>query len=153
MTSKHRPPLTADAASKYLPAVPDVVKPVPNVLAVRFSSIGDVLLTTPLLRAIRRRHPASRITVLTKGVHAPLLSHNPYLSRVLSLDPGQSLRELAGELRAERYSHLLDLHGSLRSQLLQALVPGNWTMYSKHRLARALLIQTKRSWYQNGRPV
>jgi heptosyltransferase-2 len=132
--------------------VPDV-NPVPNVLAVRFSSIGDVLLITPLLRAIRRKYPAARVTVLTKQVHAPLLSHNPHLNRVISLDPGQSIRELARELRAQRYSHLLDLHGSLRSRLLQALVPGNWATYPKHRLARALLIQTKRDWYQNGRPV
>src|SRR6476620_6841610 len=116
MTSKHRPPLTADAASKYLPAVPDVVNPVPNVLAVRFSSIGDVLLITPLLRAIRRKYPAARVTVLTKQLHAPLLSHNPNLNRVISLDPGRSIRELARELRAERYSHLLDLHDSLRSR-------------------------------------
>ena len=127
--------------------------PVPNVLAVRFSSIGDVLLITPLLRAIRWKYPAARITVLTKQAHAPLLSHNPHLNRVISLDPGQRIPELAKELRAERYSHLLDLHDSLRSRLLQALVPGNWTTYPKHRLARALLIQTKRDWYQNGRPV
>ena len=38
----------------------------PRVLAVRFSSIGDILLTTPLLRALRRRYPEGRITVVTR---------------------------------------------------------------------------------------
>ena len=74
--------------------MPDV-NPVPNVLAVRFSSIGDVLLITPLLRAIRWKYPAARITVLTKQAHASLLSHNPHLNRVISLDPGQRIPELA----------------------------------------------------------
>jgi heptosyltransferase-2 len=122
-------------------------------LAVRFSSIGDILLTTPLLRAIRRRHPESKITVLTKQVYAPLLSENPHLTRLISLAPGQPVREVAAELRRQSYSHLLDLHDSLRSRILRALVPGNWSTYPKHRLARALLIQTKRNWYENGRPV
>jgi lipopolysaccharide heptosyltransferase II len=125
----------------------------PNILAVRFSSIGDVLLTTPLLRAIRQRYPGSSITVLTKPAHAALLSHNPHVSRVLTAEPERGLRQLAAELRAGRYTDLLDLHDSLRSRMLRALVPGNWTRYPKHRVARALLIHTKRNWYRGWRPV
>jgi heptosyltransferase-2 len=125
----------------------------PNILAVRFSSIGDVLLITPLLRAIRQRHPGSAITVLTKSAHAPLLSHNPHITRVLSLEPEGSLLHLAAELRMGRYTDLLDLHDSFRSRMLRALVPGKWTSYPKHRIARALLIHTKRNWYRSWRPV
>jgi heptosyltransferase-2 len=123
------------------------------VLAVRFSSIGDVLLTTPLLRAIRLRYPDSRITVLTKQEHAPLLSHNPHLSGVISIGPDRSLPSVTPVLRAGRYSHLLDLHDSLRSRLLRVLVPGNWSTYPKHRIARAALIHIKKNWYRDWRPV
>jgi heptosyltransferase-2 len=125
----------------------------PNILAVRFSSIGDVLLTTPLLRAIRHHHPESAITVLTKAAYAPLLSHNPHLTRVLSVESQGSLRHLAAELRVARYTDLLDLHDSLRSRLLRILVPGHWTSYPKHRAARALLIHGKRNLYRNWKPV
>jgi lipopolysaccharide heptosyltransferase II len=125
----------------------------PNILAVRFSSIGDVLLTTPLLRAIRQRHPGSGITVLTKPAQAPLLSHNPHVTRVLCVESGRRLRDLAAELRAARYTDLLDLHDSFRSRMLRVLVPGNWTSYPKHRVARTLLIHTKRNWYRSWRPV
>lgn len=125
----------------------------PNVLAVRFSSIGDVLLTTPLLRAIRRRHPASRITVLTKQVYAPLISHNPNVSRVLGMTSEGSLTGIAAELRTNRYTHLLDLHDSVRTRLLRTLVPGRWGRYPKHRVARAVLIHTKRNLYRDSRPV
>ncbi len=125
----------------------------PNVLAVRFSSIGDVLLTTPLLRAIRLRHSDARVTVLTKPGYVPLLSHNPHVTQVLEAAPGRPLRFLARRLRAERYTHLLDLHDSLRSRLLRAMVPGAWGRYPKHRLARAALIYTKRDYYRDRRPV
>jgi heptosyltransferase-2 len=125
----------------------------PNVLAVRFSSIGDVLLTTPLLRAIRHRHPTSRITVLTKSAHVPLLSQNPHLSQVLALAPDRTLASLAGELRKADYTHLLDLHDNTRTRLLRTLVPGQWTSYPKHRIARAILIHTKRNLYRDPRPV
>jgi lipopolysaccharide heptosyltransferase II len=125
----------------------------PNVLAVRFSSIGDVLLTTPLLRAIRRRYPHSRITVLTRPAYAPLLSDNPHVNQVLEASPNTPLTDLARQLRAERYSHLLDLHDSIRSRLLRLMVPGRWSTYPKHRLARSVLIYTKRNTYRDRRPV
>ncbi len=125
----------------------------PNILAVRFSSIGDVLLTTPLLRAIGLRHPAARVTVLTRQAHVPLLSHNPHVDRVIGLRPGRPLVSVAAELRTSGYTHRLDLHDSLRTRMLRTLVTGRWSTYPKHRLARALLIYTKRNRYHDTRPV
>lgn len=127
--------------------------PAPNVLAVRFSSIGDILLTTPLLRAIRRTHPAGRITVVTKRAYLPLLSHNPNVDRIIGLAPDRSLLGLAAELRGDGYTDLLDLHDNLRSRALRLLVPGRWRTYPKHRVARALLVHAKRNRYRDRRPV
>ena len=125
----------------------------PNILAVRFSSIGDILLITPLLRAIRNSYPGCRVTLLTKREFVPLLSHNPHVYRVLGLAPGRPLFSLATELRGDGYTHLLDLHDNLRSRALRLLVPGRWRSYPKHRLARALLIRSKRNHYRDRRPV
>jgi lipopolysaccharide heptosyltransferase II len=127
--------------------------PAPNVLAVRFSSIGDVLLTTPLLRAIRRRHPGARITVLTRLVHAPLLSHNPHVNQVIGVTSDRGISGVVSALRAHRYSHKLDLHDSVRSRMLRLLMPGRWRTYPKHRLARTMLIHAKKNWYRDSRPV
>jgi heptosyltransferase II len=124
-----------------------------NVLVVRFSSIGDILLITPLLRALRLRHPAARVTVLTKQAFVPLLSHNPNVDRIIPFGPGQSLGRLAKEVRQGGFSHRLDLHGSLRSFALRVLAPGHWSSYPKHRRARRLLIRSKRDRYLDRRPV
>ena len=91
--------------------------------------------------------------MLTKRQYVPLLSHNPNVHRVLGMAPGRSVFSLATELRGDEYTHLLDLHDSLRSRALRLLVPGRWRSYPKHRLARALLIRLKRNRYRDRRPV
>lgn len=124
----------------------------PRILLVRFSSIGDILLTTPLIRALRARHPEARIDALTKARFAPLLADNPRLDAVLAPEVEESLPALARRLRPNRYTHHLDLHGSLRSRQLRLLLPGRWRGYRKHRVARGVLVLTRRNNYPAGTP-
>jgi heptosyltransferase-2 len=124
-----------------------------TVLLVRFSSIGDILLTTPLVRVLRRRHPDARLVFVTKRAHVPLVADNPHLSSVVALEPGESLTHLAARLRPIGATHGLDLHGSLRSRALRLLVPGSWSGYRKRRVARSLLIALKHDLYGDPVPV
>lgn len=123
----------------------------PNILLVRFSAIGDILLLTPLLRALRRKHPDARLTVVTRTGFAPLLERNPRISEVISWDPLTSLSDLGRRLRGLEFTHRLDLHDSVRSRLLRWHAGGPWTTYPKHRLARAALIHTHRDLYRDRR--
>jgi heptosyltransferase-2 len=122
------------------------------VLLVRFSSIGDILLTTPLVRALARRHPEARLVYVTKRAMAPLVADNPHLTDVVTLEPGEPMRYLARRLRALAPTHGLDLHGSLRSASLRLLVRCRWSGYRKRKLARALLIATKLDAYRRRAP-
>lgn len=115
--------------------------------------MGDVLLTTPLVRALRERHPDARITFVTKASFTSLVVDNPRIAEVIGYDPAAPLGLLAARLRAEHFSHRLDLHGSLRTRLLRLMVGGTWYGYPKHRLARTWLIRTKRDRYRDRRPV
>src|ERR1043166_6746128 len=108
---------------------------------------------TPLIRALRRRHPDARITAVTRAEFAPLLAENPRLSEVIGWERGSSLRALGARLRAGLFTHRLDLHGSLRSRALRWHAGGRWSGYPKHRLARAVLIRTKRDTYRDRRPI
>lgn len=124
----------------------------PRILLVRLSSMGDVILTTPLLRAIRARHPGAEICYLTRPAFAPLLANHPAAPEVLTFDPrAETLLALAARLRARRFTHHLDLHGVTRTRLLRLLVPGRWGGYSKRRVARWLLINAKMDRYP--RPI
>ena len=123
------------------------------ILLVRFSSIGDVLLTTPLVRALRTRHPDARLVFVTKRAMAPLVSANPYLSQVAALEPGEPVRALARRLAALGPTRGLDLHGSLRSAALRLLVPCAWRGYAKRKVARGILVSTKVDLYRGPVPV
>jgi heptosyltransferase-2 len=124
-----------------------------RILVVRFSSIGDVLLTTPLLRALARRHAEAAVAFATKREMAPLVADNPNVTDVFSLEPHEPVSSLAARLRAWRPDYGLDLHGSLRSRALRMLVPCRWSGYRKRRIARTLLIATKLDAYRAVTPV
>lgn len=111
-----------------------------RILVVRFSSLGDVLLISPLLRAARTAFPDADITVTTHQRYAEVFHGNPRINRVVPLRPGESVRGLAARLGPGPFDHALDLHGSLRSGALRRLLPGRWTVYDKERGSRLRLL-------------
>jgi heptosyltransferase-2 len=125
----------------------------PRVLAVRFSSLGDLVLTTPLLRALRARYPKAEVTMVTRTEYVPLFARNPHVTEVIGYDRSSGLAALARALRSRRFTHRLDLHGSLRSRVLRWLVGGRWGGYPKRRVARAILIRMKRDVFRDRRHV
>jgi heptosyltransferase-2 len=124
-----------------------------RILLVRFSSIGDILLTTPLVRALKRRHEDAQVIYVTKRAMAPLVADNPHLAEVVALEPDEPIAHLARRLRALHPTHGLDLHGSLRSAALRLLVRCRWSGYAKRKLARSVLINTKLDLYRGRVPV
>jgi heptosyltransferase-2 len=71
----------------------------------------------------------------------------------VAVAPGQSLVPLARALRSARYSHFLDLHGSVRTRVLRLLVPGAWSGYDARRRARLALIRSHQDIYPDQVPV
>ncbi len=112
----------------------------PRVLVVRFSSLGDVVLTTPLLRAIRARHPQADVTFVVRSRYADLLAGNPAVDRVAAWAPRERLRALAQRIGAKAYDARIDLQDSPRSRRLRRLLGGAWGVVNRRRLARLALI-------------
>jgi heptosyltransferase-2 len=97
--------------------------PPESVLVLRFSSVGDVILTAPAIAALHAAWPSTRIIYAIKSPLGHLVAHNPHVHQVVSLGPRESLLSFSRRLRALRYGALLDLHGKIRSRLLRALLP------------------------------
>ena len=82
-------------------------------LVVRFSSIGDIILTTPVVRHLKQQVEDSEIHYLTKSEFAPLLEDNPYIDQVHSLNG--DLNSCIRELKKTRIDYIIDLHHNTRS--------------------------------------
>ena len=95
-----------------------------TVLVLRFSAVGDVVLTAPAIDALRAARPDARIVYAVKERLAHLVAHNPNVDEVIALKDGEGPLAYARRLRAARPSAVLDLHGKIRSRILRALLPG-----------------------------
>jgi ADP-heptose:LPS heptosyltransferase len=92
-----------------------VQKPL-KILVVRFSSIGDIVLTTPVVRMLKKQLNA-QVHFLTKSVYVSLLKNNPYIDSVYQID--HSINEVIADLKKENYDYVIDLHNNLRTQILK----------------------------------
>jgi ADP-heptose:LPS heptosyltransferase len=89
-----------------------------KVLVIRFSSIGDIVLITPVLRCLKQQLPAAEVHFCTKQVHQSILKSNPYVDRFHLLE--DNIFDLIHCLRAENFDYIIDLHNNVRSTVLKA---------------------------------
>jgi ADP-heptose:LPS heptosyltransferase len=95
-----------------------------RVLLVRLREIGDVVFTTPALRALRLNLPDAHLTYVVEPAAAPVILHNPCLDEVIVASRGRGVRGFAGDLalgrrlRSGRYDLAIDFHGGPRASLL-----------------------------------
>lgn len=89
-----------------------------KVLIIRFSSIGDIVLTTPVIRNLKKQmYNGVEIHYITKKKFTGIIEPNPYISKVYSIE--KSTNEVLPELLKEGYDYIIDLHHNLRSSILK----------------------------------
>lgn len=89
-----------------------------KILIIRFSSIGDIVLTTPVIRCLKKQLPQdSEVHYLTKPTFETLLNENPYLDKLWLLKP--NLNETISEIKAQKFDYIIDLHNNLRTFIIK----------------------------------
>ncbi len=86
-------------------------------LVIRFSSIGDIVLTSPVVRGLKQQVENAEVHYATKVKHACLVDSNPYIDKVHFL--GNSLSDLMHELEEENFDYVIDLHQNFRSNKIR----------------------------------
>ncbi len=116
-----------------------------KILIIRFSSIGDIVLTTPVIRCVKQQVAGATVHMLTKSRFAGILQHNPYIDRVIPLEEGASLADLSQQLKAEDYDYVLDLHHNLRTWQIKRRLGAKTKVVSfdKLNLEKWLLVNLK----------
>jgi len=86
---------------------------VPKFLIVRFSSIGDIVLTSPIVRCVSQQVKDATIHYLTKKSFSEVLQHDPRIEKIFTID--RKVSEVGDVLQKENYDFVIDLHHNLRS--------------------------------------
>ncbi len=110
------------------------MSPIKTILVIRLSSIGDIVLTTPLLRSLKVAFPEARIDYCTKVPYASLLAENPRISSIYTLE----------EPPSGSYDLVVDLQNNLRSHtIVRSLHKQHLVHYRKANWKKWLLVQCK----------
>jgi ADP-heptose:LPS heptosyltransferase len=115
-----------------------------SILIIRLSSLGDIILTEPVVSELRKQHPTARIDFVTKKEYAEFVRFAIKPNTTFALDTSQGSQATASLLiELGEYTHVLDLHNTLRTITLRQKIKGKKLVVNKRSLKRWLLVKFK----------
>jgi len=125
-----------------------------NILIIKFSSLGDLILIIPSLKAIREKFPKARITLLTLRRYVSLFYECPYIDKVIGVDKNykklKNLLRISFSLLKENYDYIIDFQNNLASHLIAFLSFPRYSFGYKRKLGFLL---TKRIKWKKEAPL
>jgi len=113
-----------------------------KILIIRFSSIGDLVLTTPVIRCLKKQYNGPlELHYITKKSYRGLLESNPYIDKCFTIE--KSIAEVIPLLKEEKYDYLIDLHNNLRSTILKSKLKTRMFTFQKFNIKKWMLVNFK----------
>ena len=112
-------------------------------LIIRFSSIGDIVLTTPVVRCLKEQVEGAEIHYVTKKQFASILLPNKNIDKVHILD--KELNSLIKELRQEEFDYIIDLHHNLRTFIIKMRLRRLSFSFDKLNYEKWLMVRFKKN--------
>jgi ADP-heptose:LPS heptosyltransferase len=110
-------------------------------LIIRFSSIGDIVLTTPVVRCLKKQVVTAELHYLTKSGFDKTIEANPYIHKIHYLN--DNLDETIAALKQEDFDYVIDLHHNLRSATVKRALQKKSFSFHKLNLQKWLLTALK----------
>jgi ADP-heptose:LPS heptosyltransferase len=110
-------------------------------LIIRFSSIGDIVLTTPVIRCLKKQVDGATVHYLTKELYSGLLETNPYIDRLWLYN--DNMRELINQLKKEDFDYIIDLHHNIRTLRIKNKLRKTSFSFNKLNYKKWLLVNFK----------
>ena len=126
-----------------------------KILIIRFSSFGDVLLTTPVIRKIKEKYPDSEIDFIVYEGFSEAVSLNPEIRNLILFDRKKSkdkkyINEVIENLKKEKYDFVIDLHSKILSRIIGKSLSDSKTeylRYNKRKWWKTLLVKARMITY------
>lgn len=122
-----------------------------KILLLRFSSIGDIVLTTPVIRCLKQQLPSAELHYLTKENFKNILSGNPYIDKIYTFS--KSTDEVKSVLKKEKYDLIIDLHKNIRSAKLKFSLFRKTVSFHKINIEKWLAVNTGKKSYLPGKHI
>lgn len=113
-----------------------------KILIIRLSSLGDILLTTPVIRSLKSSKPNSEIDVLVKKQYIDTIKYNPHINLILT-HSHDNFTDLKRTIKNNEYDLIIDLQGNLRSRILGLGASSSVLRINKPAFKKWLLVNTK----------
>jgi ADP-heptose:LPS heptosyltransferase len=110
-----------------------------KILIIRFSSIGDIVLASPVFRCVKKQLTDAEVHFLTKISYKIVTAANPYIDKFFYYD--DNMEELLARLKAENYDHVIDLHNNIRSNKIKRILSVDTHTIDKLTFKKFLLTQ------------
>lgn len=110
-----------------------------KILVIRFSSMGDIIYTTPVIRCLKKQVANAEIHFITKPAFKYIYDNNPYVDKLLLLKP--HLSDTIADIKAEQYDHIIDLHNNLRTTIIKLQTGVKSATYKKQTLRKWLSLK------------
>lgn len=117
-----------------------------KILIIRFSSIGDIVLTSPVVRCLKKQIQAE-IHYLTKKSFGSIVRSNPYIDKVFSFE--KDIAEVINDLTSEQYDCVIDLHKNLRSFRVRQALGIKTYSFNKLNIEKWMMVNLKLNWLPN----
>lgn len=134
-----------------------------KILIIRFSSFGDIVLTTPIIRAIKSKYPNAEIDFLVYNTFVEAISDNPYINKLIIFNKNNSknkeyIIEIIKKLSEEKYDFVVDLHSKILSRIISFKLKKNnpnlvCMKYHKRKWWKSILVKMKLIHYNPDRPI
>ena len=112
-----------------------------KILIVRFSSIGDIVLTTPVIRCAKQQVKDAEVHFLTKEKFSAVIKYNPYIDKLYTIEA--DLREVIPQLKSENYDYVIDLHHNARTFKLKRIMGKPAFSFNKLNWEKFLVVNFK----------
>ena len=127
-----------------------------RILIIRMSSMGDIILTTPLIELMTKTFPLARIDFCTKERFTYLIKSNPKVHKVIkaknNLDYG-ALKDLRQLIKMSNYNLIIDLQNNLKSIYLRSIQDAKVHVFNKHSIKKFLLVNFKINLLKDEKPI
>lgn len=113
----------------------------PKYLVIRFSSIGDIVLTSPVVRMLKQQVSNAQVHFLTKKSFESVVANNPFIDKVWTTDG--SLKDVLPGLKAEKFDEIIDLHANIRTWRIKQALKTKSSTFNKLNFEKWLLVNFK----------